>query len=147
MKYLIAFILFIPFAVFADDVTYGIDLYGRSYHQNLKQGARDKLNESNIGYGLHINKVTGKHRFTTNIGTFQNSYYDQAFWIGGQYTYRLLKHLEIGAIARHWETANDSYPEKAINVYKLIAIPINDKARVAFYFGSFGYVGFVSIGF
>lgn len=131
----------------ADDwtQTYGVDLYGRSYHHDLAQGERDKLNESNIGFGLHSTIWNGKHSGTIETGTFLNTYYDQAYWVGAQYRYRLFKHFEPGMIVRHWETDHNTYPKKAISKYLTVSIPLTDTIRTQFIVRPSGYIAYLTI--
>jgi hypothetical protein len=131
----------------AGDVSYGVSLYGRSYHHDLPQGERSKLNESNIGFALYRVVTVEKNRFMLEAGTFQNSYYDQAYWIGGQYSYRLFKYLEPGLMLRHWETAHGTYPQKPMNKYLMVSVPFTDKVRVSAIVRASGYVAFLSLDF
>jgi hypothetical protein len=147
MKGILFFLLIFSTYAHAEDVTYGIGLYGRSYHHDLEPGERDKMNESNIGFAVHRAVTFDRHRWTLEAGTFLNSYYDQAYWVGGQYSYRLFKYLEPGVMVRHWETAHDTYPEKPFNRYMMISIPLTDKARVSAIVRSSGYVAFVQLDF
>ena len=131
----------------ADDLThgYGIDLYGRSYHHDLPAGELDKLNEANIGFALTSRIETGKHVWTLEAGTFLNSYYDTAFWIGGQYRYKFLKYFEPMLYVRHWETAHDTYPEKAISKYLGFAVPITERVRTTFIVRPAGYIAGIQV--
>ena len=60
-------------------LNYGASLYGLSYHTQ----DREKMNETNLGVALYATKSFDKHRFVAEIGTFENSFYDQAYWLGG----------------------------------------------------------------
>lgn len=110
---------------------WGVDLYGRSYHHNLPPGERDRLNEANIGFALWTEAGRDRHVFKLDAGTYLNSYYDSTYWIGGQYRYRWFKHLEPGLMMRHWETAHDTYPDKLLNKYLTVTIPVNDRFAVS----------------
>lgn len=131
----------------ADGWRMGVDVYGRSYHHDLAPGERDKLNESNIGWGIHAARTAGRHRFTVETGTFLNSYYDQAYWLGAHYSYRLFRHFEAGYMVRHWETDHGTYPEKAFSKYLTVAIPITDRVRGSFIVRGAGIIAYGSVDF
>lgn len=131
----------------ADGTAFGIDLYGRSYHHDLAPGERDKLNEANVGWGVHVAHTVGKHRFVAETGTLLNSYYDSAYWIGGQYTYRVFRHLEPGIMVRHWETTHDTYPDKLLSKYLMVSVPVTDQFRISAIVRPSGYIAFMSYDF
>jgi hypothetical protein len=142
----IIFALLAPGFAFADQPTQtvGVDLYGRSYHHDLPAGQRDKLNEANIGYALWLEARTGRHVWKAEAGTFLNSYYDQAYWVGGQYRYKLFRYFEPGLMVRHWETENGTYPKKAFNKYATVTVPLTERVSVSAIVRPSGYIAYLS---
>ena len=125
----------------------GVDLYGRSYHHALKPGVRSRVNESNVGFGLYAGRQYGDNRIMIDGGAFENSSYDQAYWVGMKYTYRLAKYLEVGFIARNWQTSQDSYPTKPLSFYRYVTIPVTEKIRVEAFGSGRGFVASVGLDF
>jgi hypothetical protein len=147
MRTIITALLLAPVISFADPIqSIGVDLYGRSYHHDLPAGQRDQLNEANIGWAIWLEASTGRHAWKADAGTFLNSYYDQAYWIGGQYRYKLFRYFEPGLMVRHWETENGTYPEKSINKYLTITVPFNNRVSLSAIVRESGYIAYLSIG-
>jgi hypothetical protein len=126
-----------------DSLNYGAALYGISYHTKDRQS----MNETNLGVALYATKEIDKHRFVGEIGTFENSFYDQAYWLGAQYTYRIFSHLELGAMLRHWETDHNTYEKRLLYCYGLASIKLNEELRLSAILRPSGYIAFISFDF
>jgi len=126
-----------------DSINYGVSLYGLSYHTH----DRSKMNETNPGVAVYATKSFEAHRFAVDVGTFENSFKDQAYWLGAQYTFRIFSHLELGAMLRHWETDHNTYENKLFYCYGIAAVPVNEKIRISAILRPSGYIAFLSYDF
>ena len=69
----------------ASETQMGVVFNGLSYHLPRE----NYFNERNTGYGIQLDRAWGRQRAIASAGTFLDSYYTQANYIGAGYNYRL----------------------------------------------------------
>ena len=77
----------LPPSAVARDTHVSAVLNGYSYHL-----PRDYYNERNVGYGLQIDAAWGDHHAMFGGGTYRDSYYTHADYLGAGYNYRIWEH-------------------------------------------------------
>lgn len=88
-----------------------VDIYGRSFHYNIK----GNYNEENLGVGFSIGLPDTPVEI--EAGIFENSFYDTARWFGFKYDLLTSNNVSVGVNALHWETNNATYKRQPLTLY------------------------------
>jgi len=111
-----------------------IGIYGLSFHRDDNSGKG--YEEENWGLSYHSNLDCGPFIIcSTQVGLYRNSYDDAAVWLGMEFDYPVIQNIFVGLDMRHWRTANNSYPDRLLNLYPKVKFKITDALDIAFRLG------------
>ena len=101
----VAFCLIICVSTSAFANSFGINLYGMSYHFLEAQQSRDFLNEFNSGFGARASFGSKNgNTFLIEAGTFKDTFKNKAKYIAVGYKLRFVAQLRAGVIGAMYTT-------------------------------------------
>ena len=102
-----------------------VDIYGRSFHYNIKSN----YNEENLGVGFSIGLPDTPVEI--KAGIFENSFDETARWFGFKYDLLSSNNVSVGVNALHWETNNATYKRQPVTLYGHVKYHYNKHFNIA----------------
>ena len=124
-----------------------VSLYGVSTHRDDNDGSG--YNERNLGIAFKWFVETHTEKISSNfeLGVFENSYYDTAFWVAFGINVELNQWLDAGINIRHWETIKGTYEKRIFVPYPVLKLKLKEQVSANILFRNSGNIAFLEYEF